>query len=556
MLLGLPFLAAGLAVLWFGPLSALWQHARSASWERVPAYLDSVALASHRGSDSTTYSVTARYRYHYQGRDFVGERVGYDSSKDNLGKDHQQLEARLKGYQRRGQPLLIWVNPMQPQEAYLVRELRWKKLSFMGIFGLIFATVGGGMMYAGWRVSAVPRVPLASGPVYSAERRSHWFFAGMGVLFVAMAAPGVLAIPEELDAGNVLILVVLLFPLVGLGLLWSGLRGWQRWRFYGPLPVLMDPQPGQLGGDIGGRIELRIPWQRENPYRITLQCLRSQTVGSGKHRSRSESVVWQQEQVPFMEARGAGANAGMTLLFVFQPPDNLPPTEPYGDRYHLWKILLCGPREPVLLERTYTIPVVIGRGRSRVTLPDRHISEQQQRSRVRALEQADSQIRVSQQRGGVQVHSPVGLHIGMKLGLLLSGLVFAAAATFLWRQALHEGGMLWLMAGMFSLFGYPMLLTGLFVTGRSLTADIHSQNLKTVRYWCGIPLWRRQLTLSRAEQLSLQAGTKASNGRRHTEYFHLQVTEQGRRLRLAEDIAGREAAEALRDSLIQLLRLR
>ncbi|PKM23064.1 MAG: DUF3592 domain-containing protein [Gammaproteobacteria bacterium HGW-Gammaproteobacteria-14] len=552
MLFGLPFFAAGLAVLWFGPFGALWQHARSANWERVPAYLESVALASHRGSDSTTYEVTARYRYHYQGRDFVGERVGYDSGKDNLGKDHQQLEARLKAYQRRGQPLLIWVNPAQPQETYLVRELRWKKLSFMGIFGLIFATVGGGVIYAGWRVPVASTAPLASGPIYSAERRRHWFFVGMGLLFVAMSSPGLLAIPEELDSGNTLILVVLLFPLVGLGLLWSGFRGWQRWRFYGPMPVLMDPQPGQLGGDIGGRIELRIPWQRENPYRITLQCLRSQVTGSGKNRSRSESVVWQQEQVPFMEARGTGTE----LRFVFEPPDNLPPTESYGDRYHLWKILLCGPREPVLLERTYTIPVVMGRGRSRVTLPARHISEQQQRSRVRALEQADRQIRVTQQRGGVQVHSPFGLHIGMKLALLLFGLVFAAAATFLWRQALQEGGMLWFMAGMFSLFGYPMLLSGLFVTGRSLTADIQGQTLRTIRYWCGIPLWRGQVSLSRADQLTLETGAKSSDGRRHSEYFHLQVAEQGRRLRVAEDIAGREAAEALRDSLIQLLRLR
>ena len=202
------------------------------------------------------------------------------------------------------------------------------------------------------------------------------------------------------------------------------------------------------------------------------------------------------------------------------------------------------------------MPVAKGSARSRVDIPARHLQQQSAEARIRALESVDSQIALTQLGDGVRLHSPFGLHLGMKLMLLLFGMVFAAAAAFLSYKALEEGGMLWLMAVVFSLFGYPMLLGGVFTVGRSLTTEIRAGQIRTVRRWLGIPLWRRQMALSQADQLVLTEGVKSNNGRRHTEYLHLVAQDQGRKIRLAEDICGREAAEALRDSLIRLLGLR
>ena len=102
----------------------------------------------------------------------------------------------------------------------------------------------------------------------------------------------------------------------------------------------------------------------------------------------------------------------------------------------------------------------------------------------------------------------------------------------------------------------PAAISSSVKVGRSLTAEIRGTRLHTVRYWFGIPLWRRHLSLSHAAQLSLQKGTTTRNGRRHTEYVHLVAKEPGRTVRIAEDIAGRQAAEVLRDSLIRRLGLR
>ena len=553
-LFGLPFLLAGLAVLVVSPLDTLRLHWLSASWNQVPATLHDIDVVSSRGSDSTTYRIVGSYSYIFAGQRYQSSRISYDTGSDNIASDHHRIVSRISSLQQRGS-LTAWVNPARPEEAFLVRQLRWKKLLFSSVFGVIFAGIGAVMVVFGWRGSEMPSAHMAGaagGPVYSSEKHGYWMWWAFGSLFLLMPLPALIELPAELGKKNYPILLVLLFPLAGGWLIWLGVRVFRNWRHYGPLPVQMDPAPGQIGGDIGGRIELREPWRMENPYRLTLQCLRSKVSGSGKNRSRSESLVWQQELVPFADASAAGT----LLQFVFTPPEHLPESEPVSNDYHLWRLLLCGPEKPVKLERTYTLPVAKGSARSRVDIPARHLQQQSAEARIRALESADSQIALTQLGDGVRLHSPFGLHLGMKLMLLLFGMVFAAAAAFLSYKALEEGGMLWLMAVVFSLFGYPMALGGLFTVGRSLTTEIRAGQVRTVRRWLGIPLWRRQMTLSQADQLVLAAGGKSNNGRRHTEYLHLVAQDQGRKIRLAEDICGREAAEALRDSLIRLLGLR
>ncbi|MFN3713972.1 MAG: DUF3592 domain-containing protein [Alcanivoracaceae bacterium] len=552
MLFGLPFLLAGLAVLIAGPLHTLRLHYLSAHWDQVPARLHEVALISSRGSDSTTYRVQVRYDYDYRGRRYQGDRASYDTGSDNIGDDQARLAARLEQVHRAGHEVMVWVNPDNPVESLLVRELRWNKLLFGSVFGLIFVAAGTVMVLWGARRIHGVEPARVQGPIHSTERYGYWLWLAMGSLFVLMPLPAMIELPAMVSGGEWAILVVLVFPAVGAWLFYLGVRGRRSWRHYGPLPVEMDPQPGQIGGEVAGRIHLPQPWQGDNPYRVTLQCLLSSETGSGKNRRRSESLVWQQEQVPHAEATGAGTE----LRFLFEPPAELPASEMQGRRYHLWKLLLCGPASPVPLERTYTLPVVKGSGRSRIVIPDRHREREQQQARVRALDSVVSQIAVSQQGGAVQIHTPFGLHMGIKLVLLVCGLVFAGAALFLTLEALKEGGMLWFMAVLFSAFGYPMLAGGIFTTGRSLRAEVRQGRLRTVRYWCGVPLWRRELVLDRAEQFALKAGSSSNDGRRHQQYFHLEAVHAGRRVRVAEDILGREAAEALRDSLIRLLGLR
>ncbi|TBW59616.1 DUF3592 domain-containing protein [Marinobacter halodurans] len=544
-LFGLVFLVAGLGVLVFSPLATLYEHVGSAGWVRVQATLNQIELHSHRGDDSTTWSVDATYTYRIGGHTYTGHRVGYDIGSDNIGDYQRQLVSRMRRISAQG-PVAIWVNPDDPAESYLVRELRWKKLLFGGLFGVVFAVAGVAVLLLGRR-----RRRLAADPteIFSSQRYGHWVFGFMAFMFLAISLPGVLAVPDEFADGNWLVLLVLLFPLAGL---WLARLAWvsrRNWRYYGPMPLRPDPAPGQVGGDVGGQIRLSRP-EIDAPWQVTLQCVRV-SIRSGKNSSRSERIIWQDRQVPYVHTEGPGA----VVAFRFTPPAELPPSDDSGREQVLWRLVLDGPREPVALERTYELPVEPGTRSSAVTLPREHVERTERKAQVAATSAAAEQIDVEPWMDGWRIHSRAGRNLGFTLAVLIGGLFFAGAAVGLGIAAASEGFMLYMMAAFFGLFGFPMVLGGLFMLGRSLDVRIRQQQVRSVRAWCGMALWRRQGTLTRAGQLVLTSAGSANKGHRMTEYFHLEMNAAGKRIRIAEGLAGREVAEALRDNLVRLLRL-
>jgi len=540
------FLLVGLGLIVVGPLETFYQHMRSAGWQRVPVTLHSINVESHRGDDSTTYSVEARYSYQFNGHTYNASRVGYDWGSDNIGDYHGRIVGRVRSAQARGQ-LLAWVNPADPHEAYLMRDLRWKKIIFMVIFGAVFAGAGAGVIAFGWRNGASPTD--GSGAIDSSERYGHWVLAFMAFMFIGISFPVVMELPAELRKQNWLILVALIFPLAGLGMAWGAWAMRKKWLHYGPLPLQLDPAPGQVGGDVAGEISLP-KWYGDDCWQVTLKCIRVRISG-GKNRSRSESVVWQQQQAPFVEARGTGS----ALRFVFSPPSDLPPSDDEGREQVEWRLVLNGPKQPVALERTYGIPVVEGTARTSRALPRSHVDRSEKKAAMLATAEASAQIDVEQLGDGLRLHSRVGRNLSMTLVVMLAGAGFAGGGVGLFFEAAKEGFMLYVMSTIFSLIGFPLFLGGVFMLARSLDASIQGDQVETVRYWLGRPVWRRQARLTSAAQLQLKDAGSSSSGNRTTEYFHLVVAHEGRKVRIAEGLQGRDVAEALRDNLIRLLRL-
>jgi len=184
-----------------------------------------------------------------------------------------------------------------------------------------------------------------------------------------------------------------------------------------------------------------------------------------------------------------------------------------------------------------------------------HVRREQQQAHIRALEAAAGQIDVRSTGQGVELISRAGRNMSMTVMVLLMGLIFAGISIGLWFWAEEEGSTGYLMALAFGLFGFPLTLGGLFMAGRSLHTRIEGTQVRALRCWAGRRLWQRQGQLTRADQLVIRSAGSMTRGRRVTEYFSLELDTGGQRLRIAEGIAGREVAAALRDNLITLLRL-
>lgn len=547
LLVARPLLVLGglslLLLVPFGSFGVARDYVASAGWERVPVQLEYVDVAHSRGRER--YWVEARYRYAYGGRAYRGHRV--NTGADRVPNDHDAFVERLRHALERGEPVFARVNPAHPQEAYLLREPRWWLLLFVLMFGLSIVVVGSALL-------GIVRGPLVKGtlhvptePIEAQERYSHWFAGAAGLGLGSIAA---LWLDRAMDWRSLVFPVGVLAAGGAAALLSALSRSW-HWHRYGPFRVTLDPLPGQVGGDVGGRIALRVPYREDDPYVITLQCVRS--CPSERKGEREELVVWEERLVPHLQAPVFGDE----LRFRFEPPAHLPPGEGVAESYHFWRLSLTGPAKgPFAFERTYELPVQRGEGRSTVGLPTHDREQHAFVLRRRALHRATQQIRLTQVGDVVRIHSPLGLRFGMKLPALLAASLFAGIALFLTVLALREESLfMGVLALGFSVVGYRALVRSLFAVGRSLEVEVRNGVLRSTASWCGLRLWRREMVLTHAAQVSLESLPTFHDNDPRERYFRLVATDHGRKVPVADDIVSQESAEVLRDELIRLLAL-
>lgn len=143
-LLGVALLVSGLfGVVSFGVLP-LVDAMRSRQWTPVPATLEAVRLAPAqllRNRPLPAFEV--RYRYQFDGADFVGTRFDLHNGVDHRGAVKAHI-ARLPV----GTELTAWVNPNSPDQAMLQRSLNWPLLGLVLPFGAI-GLIGGLFLLGG-----------------------------------------------------------------------------------------------------------------------------------------------------------------------------------------------------------------------------------------------------------------------------------------------------------------------------------------------------------------------------------------------------------------------
>lgn len=200
----------------------------------------------------------------------------------------------------------------------------------IALFGLVFAAIGFGLMYAAvtaerrrkaaeakWQTQTdggtkpwLARADWATGKIKSSAGAQTVILAIMAVAFCGMGGMFTFfMLPEEWRKGNHQALFVLIFPLIGIGLLTAFIRSVLARRRFGDCFFEMAAIPGAIGGTLEGLIQTGARLQLEHGLTLKLSCIRRVATGSGKNRSTQESILWQDEK-------------------VLNPPGGLPEPEP------------------------------------------------------------------------------------------------------------------------------------------------------------------------------------------------------------------------------------
>jgi hypothetical protein len=136
------------------------------------------------------------------------------------------------------------------------------------------------------------RADWAAGVLPSQTGRTavfHWVFA---LIWNALSSTVLVALPKELAKGNQKILIGLIFPLVGLGLLAAAIYVTIVRRKYGVPTLKLITLPGVLGGQLRAVIQLDKPMHPEADIRLHLLCLHRYRSG----KNTREAILWEREK--------------------------------------------------------------------------------------------------------------------------------------------------------------------------------------------------------------------------------------------------------------------
>jgi len=398
------FAGAGLYIALQTAVPLIQSYRIAQTWQPVPAEILRVG-----GDDSST---TAKYTYSFKGEKYQGDRVYLADFNDNIGGYHNDLQRMLKRALNQGKLVTIHLDPSNPGDAVLDREMRWGLFTLMVLFCTVFVAIGLGVIWASFYAKPLKRTSLLPGLLklrkewreqggddsfgsFLQKRREHlykedqkssveggqglrlnqdwkkrkgWESATIGsgakrstlfMWFFALAWNGISygvlwPVFSDWNGQDWERLLVLLFPITGLFLVFTALRKTLELKRFGLVKYTMDPYPGAVGGNVGGLVKLADPEHSRDEFIVLLECVYSYMSGSGKNRSRNERIEWAEEGA----AKTARLADGMELDFLFTVPEDLPEadTEQSGD-YYLWRLTVKADLPGIDLDRSYNIPV-------------------------------------------------------------------------------------------------------------------------------------------------------------------------------------------------------
>ncbi len=182
------------------------------------------------------------------------------------------------------------------------------------------------------------RKDWANGRIVSSSRKTAlllWIFVAFWC--AASAVISLAVVPQQLHAGNHAALIALIFPAIGLAIIFFALNTTLAWRKFGRSIFEMTAVPAAPGGVLAGEIQVKTKLQPQHGLHLRLSCVRRTTTGASNNRHMSEQILWQDEKWLRADLPQTDLNATGIPVF-FKLPDNLPEsTVSPGDGIH-WKL--------------------------------------------------------------------------------------------------------------------------------------------------------------------------------------------------------------------------
>ena len=264
----LPFAAVGVLMMVLIAKQLIdWVEVQQ--WNQTSAIVLEAKLADYSSDDSQTVQVQGKYQYTVGDQTYTSQKISLSTGADNIGTFHEDAYATLARHLDNATPIACYVDPNNPAEAVVFRNLRIEMILLMLGFGMVFGGAGFGLIgfnyfdkftsaKAGAKLQKVHGATASSGHLIASSTGS----AAAGAFVVAVVVCGftlpflVFLVLEIINKQNYLAILGLIIPLMGFFVLrWAALKIIRSYRFKGTALILAK-HPVIAGERLSGSIHV------------------------------------------------------------------------------------------------------------------------------------------------------------------------------------------------------------------------------------------------------------------------------------------------------------
>ena len=371
--LGVPFALVG---IFFGAKSVRnFSDAHSMkNWQQVPAKIISAELKEKHSDKSTTFYIDVLYQYLFSGVPYEGSKVNISGGGES-GSHYPDLFKKLDDCKNSGKNYRCFVNPNNPGQAILNNKLRTVDYAIFPAVAILFSGVGIGLIIFG--VFTVKNAKICvdlhlqnpekpwlhkpewiNGKIKSSNRISAYFALFFAVFWNLISWPvTIVFIPEILKEKKYVGLFVLLFPLIGIGIIIWTVVSFVRLKKYGESVFVMESVPGVIGGALKGLIITKVNVKSDDGFDVELNCVNIHNSGTGKNRKTSERILWQDIYSIKREAMENDLTKS-AIPVLFKIPFNVRESnEENSNDKIIWRLKICAKVPGIDYKAHFEIPV-------------------------------------------------------------------------------------------------------------------------------------------------------------------------------------------------------
>jgi len=378
------------------------------------------------------------------------------------------------------------------------------------------------------------RKDWAAGRITSSSRKAVWLlWIFVAFWCAASAAISLAVVLPQLHQGNHAALIALIFPVIGLAMIYFALNTTLAWRKFGQSIFEMAAVPAAAGGTLEGEIQVKAKLAPQHGLHLRLSCLRRTTGGSGNNRTTTEKILWQDEKWLCADLPQTDANATGVPVY-FKLPENLPEsTASPGDGIH-WRLEASAKLRGPNFHAAFEVPVFKLPGPPAIAA-DPTLQYQMSLDEVR--KQTHSKIQVNDlAEGGKEFIFPAARNPGFASGATLFCLIWTGIVILLvWKHAPF------LFPFVFGVLDLLMIAFSFDLWFHRSRVAVAAGELKIETSWL---IFKKQHALKIADAANFTADVGATAG--HSAYYDLKVrARDGREFTLAKNLNNKPEADWL-----------